>query len=333
MVKVSIVIVTYNSSKYIDNLLKSILSSDYEDYEVIVVDNNSSDRTLEVLENYRKHMRRLRIIRLRKNVGFPKACNIGATASKGEYLFFLNPDTIVSNNTISELAGILDNNPMVGVVQPKILLGDRLHIDSLGGYMDVLGHGYHKGRGLHVYVDMSNELIEIFYATFAAAMVRRKLYYQLGGLRNEYFLYNEDLDFCWRVWLRGYRVVYDPNTYVIHFGMHSTRRVNQVVLFNSRKNRLVNVFTNYSNPLLAITSTITLMLLYFLAIVLSAAADGKVDLTFIKSLTWFISKLRLIAYRRSRIVRVISDKELFQRKLIDLKLIGVREYIGSRRIH
>ncbi len=331
---VTIIIVTYNSGKFLNATLRSIASNDYyytSSVEVIVVDNNSSDNTLEVLEKAKKTYKTdVVTIRLRKNVGFAKACNIGALASKGKYLFFLNPDVVLSNSTIRLLVEFLDNNTDVGVVQPKILSYDGTRIDSAGGFMDFLGHGYHRGFN-EPYQGQYNEITDIMYASFAAAMVRRELYLKLGGLRPEYFVYGEDLDFSWRVWISGYRVVYYPYALVYHMGGHSTRKLKYLTLFNTRKNRLETIFTNYLSLRNALTATIILSIFYLLGSFIGLIKHNKEDtLSFINALRWFYRNINSISIRRKQVAtlkKIIDDSYLFKKKLVSMKLKGAISYL------
>ncbi len=321
---ISVVIVTYNAERYIISCLRSILGSrNVVIVRVVVVDNASSDDTLDIVERHFGSDPRVQVVRLRRNVGFPLACNIGAAHVDTEFVVFMNPDVMVSPYCFANLASYMSCDETIAVAQPKILHPGG-YIDSAGGLVDLLGHGFHMGKFEKDH-GQYNEPRDVLYACFACTMVRRDVYLRLGGMDSYFFLYNEDLDYCWRCWLAGYRVVYVPNAVAYHVGGHSVRKVPYHALYFSRRNRLITVLSNYALPL-ALLSFAILLLMYMLAIPYHILKGRKLEARIFIKILANVVKYVNVAMRKRKIVhkiRKIGDLVLIRKKFIKLKPIGV----------
>jgi GT2 family glycosyltransferase len=216
---VSIILLNYNGIKYIHGCVESVLKSEYEDFELIIVDNNSTDKSLEIVEAEFIDPR-LRVIRNDKNVGFAAGNNIGAEAAKGKYLVFLNIDTVVDHRWLTDVISLMESDKTVGVVQPKLLsMDDRSIFDSAGDYLDYFGFSFRRGGSWFEKDTGQYDAVEdIFSARGAALVTRKEIVRTIGLFDNDYFLDFEDIDFCWRVRLYGKRVVFVANSIVYHKG-------------------------------------------------------------------------------------------------------------------
>ena len=326
---VSVIIVTYNSAKYIGKCLESLKHGLQSNDEVIIVDNNSSDNTLEIIS--RLNIENLRVLKLRKNIGFPLACNIGAIEAKNNLLLFMNPDVIVpSGECIDKLVENFMKYKDVGGVQPKIYNAYTKLIDGVGGFMDILGHGFHLGEG-EVDRGQYDEKMNILYATFACAMVEKRVYFKAGGMDNYFFLYNEDLDLALRIWLLGYRIVYEPRASAYHIGQHSTKRKPYISLYFGRRNRLLTVASTY--PILIALIAISLLIATYVIgsfISWAVSRDKKDSFTFIKSVLGLWRNRDYIRLKRTFIASLPKKNtfyDLLRMGLIKTKLIGLTLYI------
>jgi N-acetylglucosaminyl-diphospho-decaprenol L-rhamnosyltransferase len=186
---ISLIIVTYNSAALLPECLAAIASTIYPNYEVLVVDNASSDGTPQlVAERYPQ----VRLLPNSANIGFGPACNRGVLAANGELLVFLNPDVVVTPDWLSILARHMAEQPDAGIICPQTLYPDQSLPNAPAPVADT--------------------------ATVpgCAMLVRRSAWQQLGGFDERYFLYWEDTDMCWRAWLLGWRVLEDFEAYVYH---------------------------------------------------------------------------------------------------------------------
>jgi len=261
--RVSIIVLNYNSQNFIENCLKSILQIDYPDYEIIFVDNASTDKSVEIAKSILKSSfaHSYKIIVNKNNIG-TEGRNIGARYSTGEYLVFLDSDVRVDPQWLKEVLKVFDDDPKVGVVMPKLLSAkDPEILDNAGHYIDVFGITYFIGR-LQKEVKYTTRNV-IFGAAGPALVIKSDLFHLLGGFDSDYFLLFEESDLCWRVWISGYKVIFEPKSRVYHWGASSYKGgkgYNETFLFV--RNRLASMIKNYEiiNMLKYVTGNIILML-------------------------------------------------------------------------
>jgi len=212
---VSILIINFNGAKWLVSCLNSLASVTYPNREVILVDNASSDESLQIVERYRW----VRLVRSEKNCGFAGGNNLGLRHCSGDYVLLLNNDTTVAPGFLDPLAAYLDKNPHVGVIQGKMILpgaGNRL--DVCGSFLTSLGLPYHYG-----YYKPDGPKYQRSYPVFsgkgACLMFRRGLIRQVGGFLfdEDFFCYYEESDFCHRAWLAGCEVHFVAGPPIQHF--------------------------------------------------------------------------------------------------------------------
>lgn len=224
MPEFSVVIVTYNSQGDILKCIESLnLFSEGYDLEVIVVDNNSVDRTVELLLQINWDV--LKVKTNSENLGFSKACNLGAAMATGEYLYFCNPDTIILNDIFSSAKHHLSRKE-VGCVSPRILRLD----DSEAAFAFSFPHSPGKlllaflrdllGRS-NAYILQLNHftqarVIECDWVLGAALLIRREIFENVGGFDERYFLYFEDIALCRRVKEAGLTILADRTMVIKH---------------------------------------------------------------------------------------------------------------------
>lgn len=215
---VSIIIVTYNSSSYIISCLKSITRQKDVSFEIIVVDNNSSDNTVETIKN---SSIKVQLIAQDKNLGFSKANNIGAVASCAEYLVFLNPDTELTNeDSLSELLKAATSHPDYGVIGPQLILTDGSVQKSVRNLPTPLGaiKEYLLGvkRSYEGYIPTCQDLCEVESVVGACMIARKEIFKRAGFFNEKYFMYFEDLEFCKKIRKIDLKVGYLPQVKIKH---------------------------------------------------------------------------------------------------------------------
>jgi len=222
---VSVIIVNYNGGDITLKSIVSVLNSDYPNLEVIVVDNGSTDGSVEKVEKLGSPQ--VKVIKLGRNTGFSFANNVGARAARGPLLFFLNNDAFVERSTISTLVemykALAERGIRVGALQPKLVTVNGLYYDGAGDYIDYFGHPFILGHG-DVNRGQYDCLREIFSARGAALMMHRDLFLAVGGFDEGFFMGLEDVDLGWRLRALGYRNFYVPQAVVYHIGGYSVKR-------------------------------------------------------------------------------------------------------------
>ena len=232
--KISIIIVNYNGKELLQKCLESLFKTDYENFEVILVDNNSTDGSIEfVTKNYPKII----VIKLDSNKGFAEPNNVGAKIAKGEHLLFLNNDTVTTSNFISEMVKVLQKDEQVAICQ-SLLLRPNGDVDSSGDFIDKIGIVYNSKTKI-------DQIKEVSSARGACMMIRKKIFDQLGGFDEKLFFSFEDVDLGWRSWILGYKVVIAPNSIVYHSVGKTSSKLKSEAAFHGLKNQLAMKITNF----------------------------------------------------------------------------------------
>jgi len=226
--KISVIIVTFNGEKHILDCLKSILESSYSDYEIIVVDNASKDKTSDLVK---EKFPQVKLIINKKNLGFTGGNNIGIKESKGEFIFLLNDDTVVHPDLLKILTAELESSSKIGIVGPKIYFmspeGKRFDkIWFAGGKIDwKRGEAYNLGKGLKDNELKNDVKKEADFITGCALMIKKEVIKKIGLLDEKFFAYYEDADWCQKTIKAGYAVVYVPFGGVWHIKSATSSQV------------------------------------------------------------------------------------------------------------
>lgn len=220
--KVSILITNYNGSVFILPCLESLAEQSFRDFEIIFIDNNSTDDSLIKANEVIKELSfkfPISIITLHKNLGFTGGNTEGFRSSRAEYIALLNNDTEVDRIWLQEFVNTMDSNPEVGICASKLLIYGTQTIDSAGdGYATTL-KGYKRGEGESSGKYRNDEFI--FGACAGAALYRRKMLDEIGFFDEDFFLIHEDTDLNLRAQLSGWKVKYVPSA-VVHHKVRST---------------------------------------------------------------------------------------------------------------
>lgn len=213
-VQVSIVIPVYNQFEYTYHCIDSIIKNTVGvNYEIIVADDVSDDRTQKI----RKYIQNINVIRNEKNIGFLRNCNNAAKTAKGKYILFLNNDTQVRENWLRPLVDLIEEDEMIGLVGSKLIGADG-KLQEAGGVIWKDASGWNYGLGNDPDLPEYNYVKEVDYISGASMMIRKELWQGIGGFDTQYIpAYFEDSDLAFEVRKRGYKVIYQPLSEVIHF--------------------------------------------------------------------------------------------------------------------
>ena len=228
--KVSVILVNYNSMPHLDTCISSVLYQTHPSFEIIFVDNNSSDGSLEYA---RRKFPQLIFVANNRNLGYAGGINAGLVHATGEYIAPLNIDTEVSPNLLAVMVSFLDENPHAGVVTPKILLfDDRSKINTMGSNIHVTGLGF--CRGLNKLDDHSTSPQKVSGVSGCSYLIRREIFEKMGGAPEENFMGNDDVVVSWLVNLMDYEIYCLPEAVVYH---KYTLKMNPEKFFQLEKNR------------------------------------------------------------------------------------------------
>ncbi|MCW4015013.1 MAG: glycosyltransferase family 2 protein [Candidatus Bathyarchaeota archaeon] len=240
---VSIVIVNFNGRELLRQCLHTILDTDYPNYNVVVVDNASTDGSLDTMKESFGSDSRIKFVEIHENTGHSEGCNIGAQVTKGEYLVFVDSDIeFDSKNWLREMVNVMENDASIGLAQAKIVLsGDKSCLDCVCVAVDALGTW---AANYGTKQEMLKENFEILAASSGCCIIRREIFDHAGGFDPEYFMYDDDTDLSLRIRLLGYKVMFVSSALVIHRS-GVLRGVSGMMLYYSSKNRLYTVLKNY----------------------------------------------------------------------------------------
>lgn len=322
---VSIIIVNLNGRKLLEECFNSLSKVDYPDFEIILVDNNSTDNSIEFVKNfYPKTI----IVKLDKNYGFAYPNNVGVKNAKGDYYLFLNNDTKVTPNFLSELVNILHNEKNIGICQ-SMLLKPTGEIDSSGDFIDNMGVSFSSKE----YVKENKVILS---ARGACMLVRKEIYEKLGGFDEKFYISFEDVDLGWRAWILGYEVMIIPQSVVYHYGGQTVQKRKTEIEFHGLKNQLSMKYTNFE-PTQATKSILKFLFFYGsreIKIWYDYKTKGHTSITstkyekiiaqkhslstILKVMGWLICNTRYLITKQRTIQtnRVFTTKQLIEKGLI-----------------
>lgn len=271
--KLSIIIVSYNTKKLLADCINSIESSLQKlKYEIIVVDNCSSDGSVDLLKS---QFQKVKIIENNYNAGFAKANNQGLLVCSGDYILLLNSDTLVLGDALSTLVEFMDMHTETAICGPRLLNSDmtlqlpcrrgfpRLinSISHFSGLSRVFPKSSVLGSYLMTYMDSSIDH-EVDAVSGACLLVRREILSTIGGLLDEaFFMHFEDIDLCFRAKKSGYKVYYVHNAEVIHLKGQSSKLRSEGVTRNFFDSALIYFKKNYKDENPAAYIAIKLMVI------------------------------------------------------------------------
>ena len=300
---VSIIILNYNAGKLLTNCIESIFKTKYDNYEVILVDNASTDKSY---KKCKEKFSKIHLIENKKNLGYCEGNNVGIREAKGQYVAILNPDTIVESNWLDELV-IACKKHGDALYQPKILAFENRIFESAGNMLQIFGFGYPKGRGE---LDLNQYDIpeKIGYASGACLFTSMKVLNKIGYFDPFLFLYHDDLELGWRAAQRGIPSLYVPTTTIYHLASYNLKWSEQKFFWLER-NRHYCLLTHYSKKtfykMLPALFIVEVMVLFFYLIKGFGKAKFRAYWDIIKNLKQ-ISKI----YLEIESKKIVPDKKL-----------------------
>lgn len=240
----SIIVLTYQNEKNITKCLNSILNSKYSNKEIIVVDNNSTDGTRDILKKYSK---KVKLYFSENNSGYSAGNNSGAKNAKGKYLVFINPDCQVEKNWLEEVEKIILEYPNK-IIQPIIVDPRNNKVSVAGKNAHYLGLDWLNGHNSSLSEWKSP--VELTSFSGAAIFIPTKLFFKLGMFDEKYFLYHEDSDLAWRARIYGSKIILAPKSIIYHEYHFYSKGENYLSQkrkwFYLERNRLFTLYKNYS---------------------------------------------------------------------------------------
>ena len=320
--RVAVIIVTFNGRHYLPDLFSSLQVVDYPDgyWRLVIVDNASSDGSAdEVARGWPGTV----LLRQTSNLGFAAASNVGlryAIDHGFDFAYLLNQDTVVTPAFVREAVTVAQAEPSAAAVQSKLLLHGTNLVNSRGNELHFLGFGYAGG---HRQPDAPIGVREIAYPSGAAVLLRLEVLRRVGLLDESLFMYHEDLELGWRLWLAGYRSLLAPQSVVYH-KYEFSRSIAKY--YWMERNRYLVVLTHYRLGSLLLIWPLSLVV--DLGLLVQSLRGGylrqlvSAQCCVLQPRTW-----RWVLQRRRRLrpLRRVSDRELIRRFVSEIKFQDLPE--------
>lgn len=300
---VSIVILNYNAGQLLSDCIESIFRTEYDNYEVILVDNASTDKSY---KKCKEKFDKIRLIENEKNLGYCEGNNVGIREAKGQFIAILNPDTKVEPNWLDELVNTYKKHGDA-LYQPKILAFENRIFESAGNMLQIFGFGYPKGRS-EKDEGQYNKPENIGYASGACLFTTIKVLNKIGHFDPFLFLYHDDLELGWRAAQRGIKSYYVPSATIYHLASYNLKWSAQKFFWLER-NRHYCLLTHYSRStfykMLPALIVVEIMVIFFYFFKGFGRAKLRACWDIIKN-SRHISK----KYSELESEKIVSDKEL-----------------------
>ena len=247
MKQTAVVILNYNGAGMLRRFLPSVIEYSHE-ASIYVADNGSSDESCDVVRN---EFPAVKLMVLDHNYGFAEGYNRALAQVDEEYAVLLNSDVEVTRGWLSPMTQFLDSNPEVAACQPKLLSFKQKdffeYAGAAGGFIDKWGYTFCRGRIFNTVERDSgqyDDTTDVFWATGAALMIRNEVYKNNGGLDGRFFAHMEEIDLCWRLRSRGYRIACVPQSHVYHVGGATLKKENPQKTYLNFRNNLLMIYKN-----------------------------------------------------------------------------------------
>ena len=318
---VSIIIPHWNGVDVLSECLESLKKTRYSDYEIIVVDNASTDNSVEWIK---KDHSDIILVQNDKNYGYAGGCNRGAKVANGDYLVFLNNDTIQDQDWLTPLVRRMNSDSNIVAIQPKILnyfqrdLFD--YAGGTGGHMDILCFPFTRGRMfLNQEVDKGqyDTAETCFWASGTAMMVRKDSFKMADGFDEIFFAHMEEIDLCWRFHAMGLDIWSEPESVVFHKNAVSMPMYSHQKYYLNHRNAQLMLLGNYSLLLALYLGFIRFILELIACVYAMVKLDWNHVTGIIRAFWWLLFHPHRIWQKRKRFkkLREVKDNDIMKKML------------------
>jgi len=246
--KVAIVIIHWNNRHLLEQFLPSVMGSTYSNFDVYIADNASTDDSVIWLH---KNYPQVNIIAIPTNLGYAGGYNYALPKIKADYFVLLNNDVAVTPNWIEPVIAAMESSPNVAAAQPKILQYHNQnrfeYAGAAGGYLDILGYAFCKGRlfeSMEADNGQYNNIFECFWASGACMFIKSSAFALAGGFDTDFFAHMEEIDLCWRLHLLNYKILAVNTAEVYHVGGSTLQKASKQKTYLNFKNNLIMLVKN-----------------------------------------------------------------------------------------
>jgi len=320
---VSVIIPHYNGIKLLRDCLASLSETSYPRFEIIVVDNASTDESMSMVQ---QEFKDVKIVQLSSNKGYAGGCNAGiVTSEKSDYIVLFNNDATADKNWLKYLVEKMESDKSISACQPKILSAKNKNVfdysGAAGGLLDRYAYPFARGRIIATIENDENQYdsqTELFWASGTACILRNSTLKEVGLLDERFFAHMEEIDLCWRMQLMGNKIRYVPESRVYHKSAATLSSDSFKKKYLNHRNSMLMMLKNYSLSnlvkLFPARVIIDLMAMVYSLIVLDINRFNAI----LAALFWIILHPVYILKERAKVQerRLVSDKEI-RRNMFD----------------
>ena len=312
-IKTAIVILNWNGKDWLEKFLPTIIQNS-DTAEIIIANNGSADDSLLFLS---KNFPDIKVINNKENLGFAGGYNNALDRIHAEYYVLLNSDVEVSDNWLLPIISLMDKDKDIAACQPKLLdFNNRKKFEyagASGGFLDNLGYPFCRGRIFNFLEEDAgqyNDTAEVFWATGACLFVRADIFWEVGGFDSDFFAHQEEIDLCWRLRNKGYKIMVEPKSEVYHVGGGTLNASSSFKTYLNFRNNLCMLFKNLPLPSL------------FFVVLFRLFLDAVASITFLKQkngFSHFFAIIKAHFYFYCAIPKLIVKRQNIKQKN---KLVG-----------
>jgi len=332
---VSILVLNYNGKQFLDDCFSSLLDSSYPNYEIIMIDNLSTDDSVAYTE---EKYPQVKVFQNGINGGFSLAYNNAFKIAKGKYFVVLNNDVKVDKNWLEPLVTLCENDEQTGAVQPKLLSLLEPHkfeyAGASGGYLDKYGYAFTRGRIIDFIesdAGQYNDITEVFWTTGAAMMIRASILPETGDMDVDFMHHYEEIDLCYRINLAGYKLQVAPESVVYHYGGGIIQYQSYKKLYWNHRNSIFMMLKSLEKKNL-FSFIVIRFLLDLMTFCWALVKWEKLRLkALINAYLWLIKHISLIKNKRKFVqqIRKVDDNYIF--KKMYPKSVALQYFISKKK--
>lgn len=311
---ISVIVANYNGTKFIIDCLQSVLKEKSSGYEIIVVDDASTDASVELIKKYFAKEKKVTLVELKKKHGSAGTRNEGAKYARGKYLLFLDLDTIIDKNWYRKILVFFEKYKRTALAQPKLLIKGTNKFDYAGDYLGPFGFLIERAQSAEDRGQFNTADI-IFSLKGAAMLARKNIFEQIEGFDTSFEYMWEEPDYAWRVWLAGHEVRFMPQLKVWHaYGQKKKQYYfDNKVFYRGCRNTITSLIKNMSGRKLITVLPINIVCWLSLACLFILKLDFSKGIALLQGVLINIAILPQTLRKRESIQknRKISEKKLF----------------------
>jgi GT2 family glycosyltransferase len=311
--KVAIVVLNYNTQNLLEKYLNYILATAYNNMDVWVVDNASTDNSVAFLES--QFQEQIKILVSTENRGYAGGYNWALNQIEAEFYVLINSDVRVSKNWLKPLVNLAISNSKIGAIQPKILDDKNPeyfeYAGASGGYIDKWGYPFCRGRifdSLEKDSGQYNETKSVFWASGACLFIRAEAFQKSSGFDDDFFAHMEEIDLCWRMQNLGYQIYVEPRSEVYHLGGGTLSEGSPFKYYLNFRNSLMLLTKNLTSSFWVLTLFWRMVLDGISAVKFLIEGKPKIVFTILKAHFKFWSTLQTTIAKRKQIQKSLNSK-------------------------